>query len=164
MRDEYLIGEESFSQIALRYGTNAKLVEQHALDRRANGGSTWGELRKEFRFAASRSLLRDTAALATENAGLRIAITNSALKRLQVLISRGAMSTDALIQAAKLGIDPRLEITGHIAGPIEHKIDLGEIKPEVHAAIAKSIETLLHPSSRAQHSNGKPPSVRQEVT
>src|SRR5579872_4632257 len=82
-RDDYIVGNESFSQIALRLGVKKKAVEAHACNRRANDGRTWGELRTEYRRQVSRELLRKEAALATENAKLRLLVTNKSLAELQ---------------------------------------------------------------------------------
>lgn len=168
IRDEYVIGDESFVQIALRYGTQPKLVENHALNRRQNDGRTWGELRKEFNAQISRVLSRDAAKLLSEVAQQRLALTNEALRKLIVHIDRGTLDTPDLIAAAKLGIDPRLEISGVRAEPIKYHIDLGldpETRAELDQQIADAIAMLnREPAKRQPSKNGKSsPASRQGV-
>jgi len=71
-RNEYVWGNESFQQLAARYGIKKKSVERHALNRRANAGCTWGQLRTKYRARISKERLRKAARTEIKNARLRL--------------------------------------------------------------------------------------------
>ena len=142
MRDEYVTGNESYPQLAKRYGVTSKAVEKHALNRAhpTNGGRTWGEWRTDFRRRTSDRVENVTTTIAARTlAEVREKSANVAKLALDELERRLAtttpdgdpatvlVETKDLIQAAKLATAIKLELSGDPNNPtpvlVEQSLD-----------------------------------------
>jgi len=132
-RDEYVTGNESYAEIARRLGVRTRAVEDHALNRGANGGQTWGEMREEFLDGVSgkaRSKASDKLAVVLARVREKSAnVAEAALKRLATkLESDQPMEDKDLIQAAKLATAVKIELGGDPNGaPVDVRATLAEL-------------------------------------
>jgi hypothetical protein len=135
MRDEYVTGNESYSELAARYGTTKSAVEKHALDREANGGRTWGEWRAEFLDGVNRETQDRVAdTLATTLAQVREKTASVARKALEKLESRldsgDPMEDKDIIAAARLATTVKVELSNDPEFPVSIKAKLDELPIE----------------------------------
>jgi hypothetical protein len=141
-RARYVAGTESFADVARRICTTKKAIEKHALSRLANGGRTWGELRTKHRADLAKRLqqeLGDDQVFLVKQINVRRA--QLALNMLNKLLQLDAdqLRFRDLLDGAKLGIDPHLQIAGS-GDPLEIDLDL---EPPERGALRKLIESVL---------------------
>jgi hypothetical protein len=142
VRDSYIVGDETYAQVAARIGLTPKAVEKHAIARRENGGCTWGELREKHRAKVSEAALAadvDEAAGALSKVRTRHAETLAwlaGLSRANIEAALGRCSAKdkvrfglAIIALERRvhGLDKmKVELTGEDGKPIEHDIELDD--------------------------------------
>lgn len=127
MRDEYVTGNESYAEIAARYGVGKTAVERHALNREANDGRTWAEMRETFHDEVNRRTADQTAtSVALELAKVREKAARVARKALEKLDERldTTMEDKDLIAAAKLATTVKVELANDPEFPVTLKAKL----------------------------------------
>ena len=134
MRDEYVTGNESYADLAKRYGVQKTAVERHALNREANEGHTWGELRERFLADVSdRSLDAAGEALSKTLSEVReksAAVARDALTQLATRVNSGTMEDKDLIQAAKLATTIKIELSNDPDSPLDVRRALDALSKE----------------------------------
>lgn len=124
VREQYVTGTESYADIARRLTISPTAVEKHALNRRANGGQTWGELRTAFRDtrdeAAREETLETQAELQASISVNRLKVADMCIKRILELGTDGAKRRE-LAEVAKVGLDQKI----HVATEKPVEVDLG---------------------------------------
>jgi hypothetical protein len=115
-RTEYVTGKESYRQIGERLGVGKTAVEAHALDRSANDGQTWGELRAQHREqTAGKAVQRAGDAVADRLARVRSKAAEAAEKALDEVLKR-IDAGGSLRKVIKDGVEvPGLEVLEPIA-------------------------------------------------
>ena len=116
-RDEYVTGDETYAEIAKRYGVSAKAVEFHAHNREANLGKTWAQLRAEFHDDVSgRTQERVAESVSRVLAEVRekaAVVSKLALARIEAKLSGDVPVEDRdLVQMAKLATGVKIELGG----------------------------------------------------
>lgn len=136
MRDEYVTGNESYGELAKRYGTTKKTVDFHASNRDANGGHTWAQLRAQFLEDVSEKAQKQTGdSLAQTLARVRekaATVAEKALLRLENKLTADTPIEDRdLVQIAKLATTVKVELGGDPHGqPVRVRATLDELTVE----------------------------------
>jgi len=133
MRDEYVTGNESYAELAKRYGVRKQTVGIHAADRNANAGRTWDELRTEFHDEVSgKAQAKASEALSRTLARVRekaATVAEKALLRLEKKLTADEVIEDRdLVQIAKLATTVKIELGGDSEGtPVNIRQTLDEL-------------------------------------
>jgi hypothetical protein len=135
MRDEYITGNESYTEIGARYGVTKSAIEQHSGRNGVNKGKSWGELRQEFRDDLSRvSKERVIDAVSTTLVRVKAkaaAVAELALDRLSKKLSgKVEMEDKDLVAVAKLATAVKVELAGDPDQPISIKQNLDALTVE----------------------------------
>jgi hypothetical protein len=132
----YVTGAESYAKIGAAAGVSKSAVEKHALDREANDGRTWGEMRAAYRAR--------TSAKAEQKAGeaLSTRLASIHLKAVDV----ADQSLDEILKRLKAGGTRRKIVIKGVDFEILDPIDDKDLIAAAKLAIAVKSEDGADPS------------------